>query len=332
MIAVFAALRLEVQRFLRRVDVRDRARLGGFPVTLGEYEGRPLLVCHTGIGSRAAEAAATVLGRYRPEIVLSVGLAGALSPECTVGDLVFCEQVYRAEPESEAGRAAGPMLSDLLLLETARRAASGRGLSTRTGSSLTTSCLVAEPRQKTLLRQATAGGSRPRRLQEQQVGEHRLGSPAGLALRLRPVHLLAEDQISHGALRRQGPRQPHREDGLRSVLPQHRGGCFARPRAYARVADQEGPTFVLAQRHREAAQAGAVPHVHTTQEALDLQPQAREYSDHRPTGCPSLASSSAAAVLGRRKPRTCRPGSVVLAASSRKALGLCIASRMADPS
>lgn len=155
MIAVFAALRLEVQRFLRRVDVRDRACLGGFPVTLGEYEGRPLLVCHTGIGSRVAEAADTVLERYRPESVLSVGLAGALSPECTVGDLVFCEQVYRAEPESEAGRAAEPVLSDPLLLETARRAASGQGLSTRIGSSLTTSYLVGEPRQKTLLRQAT---------------------------------------------------------------------------------------------------------------------------------------------------------------------------------
>ncbi len=155
MIAVFAALRLEVQRFLRRVDVRDRARLGGFPVTLGEYDGHPLLACHTGIGSRAAEAATTVLGRYRPEFVLSVGLAGALSPDCAVGDIVLCERVYRAEPDSEDGRAGEPMLSDLLLLETARRATSGEDLSTRIGNSLTTPYLVAEPRHKTLLRQAT---------------------------------------------------------------------------------------------------------------------------------------------------------------------------------
>jgi adenosylhomocysteine nucleosidase len=112
-------------------------------------------VCHTGIGARAAEAAATVLGRYRPEFVLSVGLAGALSPEYAVGDLVLCEQVYREEPESETGRAGEPVRSDLLLLEAARTAASGRGLSIRTGSSMTTSYLVAEPRQKALLRQAT---------------------------------------------------------------------------------------------------------------------------------------------------------------------------------
>jgi adenosylhomocysteine nucleosidase len=155
MIAVFAALRLEVQRFLRRVDVRERARLGSFPVTLGDYEGRPLLVCHTGIGSRAAEAATAVVGRYRPESVFSVGLAGALSPGFAVGDLVFCERVYRAEPDSESGRAAEPMVSDLLLLETARQAASGRGLSARGGSSLTTPYLVTEPHQKALLRQET---------------------------------------------------------------------------------------------------------------------------------------------------------------------------------
>jgi len=155
MIAVFAALRLEVQRFLRRADVRDHTRLCGFPMTLGEYDGQPLMICHTGIGSRAAEAAATVLGRYRPEFVLSVGLAGALSPQYSVGDLVFCRRVYRAEPDSEAGRSPEPVLSDLLLLETARAAASGRGLSAHTGSSLTTPYLVAQPRQKTMLRQAT---------------------------------------------------------------------------------------------------------------------------------------------------------------------------------
>lgn len=155
MIALFAALRLEVQRFLRRLDLRDRVPLEGFPVTLGEYEGRSLLVCHTGIGLRAAEAAAAVLGRYRPTVVLSVGLAGALSPECAVGDLVICEQVYRADPESDAGRSADPVLSDMQLLDAARTAASDRGLTTIIGTSLTVDRLVAEPQEKTRLRRAT---------------------------------------------------------------------------------------------------------------------------------------------------------------------------------
>jgi adenosylhomocysteine nucleosidase len=212
MIAVFAALRLEVQRFLRRVDVQERASLGGFPLTLGEYEGWPLLVCHTGIGLRAAEAVAAVLGRYRPEFVLSVGLAGALSPECTVGDLVFCERVYRAEWESEADRAGEPVLSDLLLLETARQAASGRGLSTRTGSSLTTSYLVSKPRQKTLLRQAT--GMDVVEMESYWVGygalEHRLPF---LAVRV------ISDGVDDPVLDIPGVVTPEGEQRVRHVLP-----------------------------------------------------------------------------------------------------------------
>lgn len=212
MIAIFAALRLEVQRFLRRLDVRDRARLGGFPVTLGEYGGRPLLVCHTGIGRRAAEAVATVLGRYRPEFVLSVGLAGALSPQFAVGDLVFCGRVYRGEPESEAGRAAEPVLSDLLLVEAARRAASSRGLFTWSGNSLTTSSLVAEPRQKTLLRQAT--GMDVVEMESYWVG---------LAAREKALPFLAVRVISDGAgdpvADIPGVVTPEGEQRVRYVLP-----------------------------------------------------------------------------------------------------------------
>ncbi len=212
MVALFAALRLEVQRFLRRLDVRERTRPGGFPVTLGEYRGRPLLVCHTGIGQRAAEAADMVLGRYRPEVVLSVGLAGALSPERAVGDLVFCERVYRAEPESETGMAAEPMLSDLLLLEAARRAASGRGLSAGTGSSLTTSYLVAERQQKALLRQAT--GMDVVEMESYWVGsaalEHRLPF---LAVRV------MSDGAGDSVPDIPGVVTPEGEERLRSVLP-----------------------------------------------------------------------------------------------------------------
>jgi len=152
MIALFAALQLEVQPFLRRLRVRSPSGLSGFPVILGEYHGLPVLVCRTGLGQRAGEGASTVLGRYRPEGVLSVGLAGALSPECRVGDLVFCQRVHCLEAD---GRLSAPLLSDERFLEAARRAAHSRGLSSRTGGSLTASRLVAEPQEKAALRHST---------------------------------------------------------------------------------------------------------------------------------------------------------------------------------
>ncbi len=151
MIALFAALQLEVQRFLGRLDIRDRLPLPGYALTVGEYGGQGLLVCRTGMGRRAGAAAAAVLGRYRPEAVLSVGLAGALSPECEVGDLVFAERVYKADLGREGGGVPDHILSDGRLLETARRAAEDCRLSSKIGGSLTVSAPVTDSHQKARL-------------------------------------------------------------------------------------------------------------------------------------------------------------------------------------
>ena len=87
MIALFAALELEVRPFRRRLDVRERAPLAGYALTVGEYGGQRLLVCRTGMGRRAGEAADAVLGRYRPDALPPVGLAGALYPAYVGGGL-----------------------------------------------------------------------------------------------------------------------------------------------------------------------------------------------------------------------------------------------------
>lgn len=65
------------------------ADVDGFPV----YEGGEILVCKTGIGRRAGQAAEAVLGRHVPRLVVSVGVAGGLLPEMSVGDVVVCRHV-----------------------------------------------------------------------------------------------------------------------------------------------------------------------------------------------------------------------------------------------
>ncbi len=151
MIAVFAAMQMELAGFLRRLDVHDRTRVEGFPVAVGEYAGRPLLVCHTGIGRRAGEAAAAVMRRYAPRAALSVGLGGALSPECRVGDLVFCEWVRLAESEAAGVEGDVSVQSDAGLLELARRGARRQGLRHWIGGSLTVGRVVSEREQKAAL-------------------------------------------------------------------------------------------------------------------------------------------------------------------------------------
>jgi len=155
MIALFAALPLEIQHFLRRLEVPDRARVDGFPVTVGELDGKPLLVCCTGPGRRAGEAAAAVLGQHMPWAVVVVGLGGALSPQCRVGDLVLAEWVHLEELEALSLAGEGPIQSDAGLLDLARRAATSQGLRHWIGGSLTVGRVVGERGQKAALRRVS---------------------------------------------------------------------------------------------------------------------------------------------------------------------------------
>jgi nucleoside phosphorylase len=132
MIAVFAALQGEVSACLASLAVTGAREIAGFPVT--EADGAVL--CQTGIGPRARTAAEAVLDEYRgTTTVLSVGIAGGLHEDITVGDIVVCEHV---DHESKRGVGTEDTVAcHPALVEAAETAARGLGMSVITGSSLT---------------------------------------------------------------------------------------------------------------------------------------------------------------------------------------------------
>jgi len=101
-ILLLAALPWEVRPFLRRSQARPRAGLG-FPAwefALGEAKGLAALSgMGAGAGRRAAEA---VIAAWRPEVLVSLGFAGALTPEVPPGALVLGEAFWRYDPETTA--------------------------------------------------------------------------------------------------------------------------------------------------------------------------------------------------------------------------------------
>lgn len=153
MIAIFAALALEVERFARRLAALERLSAEGFLLSLGEYDQQPLLICRTGIGRRAGQAAAAVLARYRVDAALSIGLAGALSPQWRVGELVLCERVRLSEPGNAS---EGVIRCSERLLGLAQRVVQERGLRGRIGASFTTGHVVSDPQEKRALWGATS--------------------------------------------------------------------------------------------------------------------------------------------------------------------------------
>ncbi len=100
--ALLAALSQEVQPFLRRVRAR---RLSGGDLPVWEFTtktGKGVAVA-SGMGEDAAlRAAAWVLERYQPQVVISLGFGGAVTPELPPGAVVLGESYWRYEPEAQA--------------------------------------------------------------------------------------------------------------------------------------------------------------------------------------------------------------------------------------
>jgi len=67
----------------------------------GAYEGEPVSVTSTGIGSPSAAIAVEELARVGAETFLRVGSCGAIHPEISVGDLVITTGAVRGEGTSE---------------------------------------------------------------------------------------------------------------------------------------------------------------------------------------------------------------------------------------
>ena len=93
-----AAMRFEAAALLRRLDRKRRIRdPEGSPAVAGSLGGRPVVVAISGIGEqaarKAAEACVRLAGRGRCRRVVWVGIAGGLSPDLRVGDLIVARAV-----------------------------------------------------------------------------------------------------------------------------------------------------------------------------------------------------------------------------------------------
>ena len=133
MVAIIGAFREEIAGIRRLLRVRRTVKFERTVAYEGLYRDRQIVLARSGIGRRAAEAAAELLlRRYGIRLILSVGFAGALTERLAIGDVVLCAVLrcwcgeplddLRPECHSHAGLAA--------LASRALEAAPGRILNT----------------------------------------------------------------------------------------------------------------------------------------------------------------------------------------------------------
>jgi adenosylhomocysteine nucleosidase len=110
-LAIVAALEREVRPLLKHWQVRKREHAGR---EFRFYESREAVAVCGGIGPEAARRAAeAVIVLYRPELLYSVGYAGALDPALRVGDVLIPAQIINGSDSSrvDISKGQGTLLS-----------------------------------------------------------------------------------------------------------------------------------------------------------------------------------------------------------------------------
>jgi adenosylhomocysteine nucleosidase len=187
-ILLMAALPLEVRPFLRRVKGKARRDLG---LPAWEWEAGPAVVALSGMGEAAARRAGeALLGRGRPELLVSLGFGGALTPGLAAGDLVLGETFWCYNPDTRELK-AGPHPAPPRPLPRLCGALERAGLTACTGSMVTTSRIIHKGSQG----KALAGLPRP--VLDLETGVlAELAAARGLAfLSLRAITDTAEEEI-----------------------------------------------------------------------------------------------------------------------------------------
>ena len=89
MIGIICAMQLEADGILSLAEGVTNENIYGMTFSRGTLRGKEVTVVVCGEGKvNAAMCAATLIERYHPDAVINSGVAGALSPLVSIGDLV----------------------------------------------------------------------------------------------------------------------------------------------------------------------------------------------------------------------------------------------------
>jgi adenosylhomocysteine nucleosidase len=110
LVAIIAALPGELKPLIGRLQPTQSTTLDSFPVWRGSFAGKEIIAMQCGMGENNAAAAVTVLLRQRPDMLFSIGFAGAVRPGLAVGDLILATELFTYD-----GSAAMPVRADALV-------------------------------------------------------------------------------------------------------------------------------------------------------------------------------------------------------------------------
>jgi len=147
-----AALQREIESFDTFVKIDQVQRTGSAVFTEGRYEDEAVVLVQSGIGmEHSARATRAALDRYRPDLVVSIGFCGALSPDIKGGELLVPDCVMSRD---ETGTLE-EIPTDSELREASVHALTERSLPVHRGSHVSDRSVTSGPTAKARLASLT---------------------------------------------------------------------------------------------------------------------------------------------------------------------------------
>lgn len=103
MIGIIGGMEIEVKRLISSLTEVEETRISGSVFFRGKLNGTEVVVARSGIGKVAAAVIAeAMILRFAPDLVISTGVGGALSPDLSIGDVVISDRVIQHDMDTSA--------------------------------------------------------------------------------------------------------------------------------------------------------------------------------------------------------------------------------------
>ncbi|MDR2817258.1 MAG: 5'-methylthioadenosine/adenosylhomocysteine nucleosidase [Oscillospiraceae bacterium] len=103
MIGIIGALSKEIDQLIAQIDEPQEEIISRVKFYFGKLCGQEVVVAKSGVGKvNAAIATQTMILKFKPELIVNSGVAGAISPDVEIGDIVIASQVVQHDVDTSA--------------------------------------------------------------------------------------------------------------------------------------------------------------------------------------------------------------------------------------
>ncbi len=103
MVGVIAAMEIEALGLIERLSDTKTEEYSGIKFVRGRYDGCDVVVAICGIGKVfAAVCTELMIIKYSPSIIINTGVAGTLTPEISIGDIIIADKLVQHDMDTSA--------------------------------------------------------------------------------------------------------------------------------------------------------------------------------------------------------------------------------------